>query len=195
MIMSFIMFTARFGILLTIVSYVLYGHNITAEKAFVITSYYMILRQTMTHFFPQAVAALAEAHVAIIRIRRFMLQEETNVGDPTPLDSEWRSKPHRYDTSDKYDPSQPVAVSIADASARYGDEVCLQNIDFELRGRTHAAIIGQVGAGKSCLLHLILGELEPYEGSCRTNGVVAYAAQEPWLFAGELGWNLVKMAK
>lgn len=183
--MSFIMFTARFGIFLTIVSYVIYGNDITAERAFVITSYYMILRQTMTVFFPQGIAQIAEAHVALTRIQRFMLLEETDIGDPTPFDCDWRTKPGRYHTDDKYDPSGPIEVSIDNASAKYGSEICLKNITCNLEPGTHAAIIGQVGSGKTCLLNLILGELLPFEGICKTNGEIAYAAQEPWLFAGK----------
>lgn len=185
LIMSFIMFTSRLGIFLTVTSYVLYGNNITAEKVFVITSYYMILRQTMTVFFPQGIAQLAEAHVALTRIQRFMLLEETDIGDPTPLDIDWKSKPHRYNTKDRYDPTEPVVISIDNASAKYGNEVCLENITLEANPGTHTAIVGQVGSGKTCLLNLILGELLPFEGTIRTNGVIAYAAQEPWLFAGK----------
>lgn len=56
MIMSFIMFTTRAAIFLTVLSYVVRDEHVTAEKVFVITSYYQILRQTMTLFFPQAIA-------------------------------------------------------------------------------------------------------------------------------------------
>lgn len=57
--MSFIMFTARLGIFLTVLSYVLRGNNITAENVFVIGGYYMIVRQTLTVYFPQGVNAVS----------------------------------------------------------------------------------------------------------------------------------------
>lgn len=57
--MSFIMFITRFAIFLTVMSYVLMGNTITAENVFVITSYYQILRQTMTVYFPQGVAQVS----------------------------------------------------------------------------------------------------------------------------------------
>lgn len=53
--MSFIMFTSRSGIFLTVLAYVLWDNEITADKIFTITSYYLILRQTMTVYFPQGI--------------------------------------------------------------------------------------------------------------------------------------------
>lgn len=185
MIMSFIMFIARLAILVTVVSYALYGYEITAEKAFVVTSYFVILRQTMTVYFPQGIAQVAEAHVALSRIQNFMLSEEAEVGDPTPLDSKLK----KQETTEKQIGQQ--SVSIKNASAKYGDEICLRNINLELQPATLTGVIGQVGSGKSCLLNLILGELLPYEGHCKTNGIIAYAAQEPWLFAGSVRQNIL----
>lgn len=57
--MSFIMFTTRAAIFLSIVSYVVRGHDILPETVFVIVSYYQILRQTMTVYFPQGVAQVS----------------------------------------------------------------------------------------------------------------------------------------
>lgn len=51
--MSFIMFSTRLSIFVTILAYVLEGHQIDAAKVFMLTAYYNILRQTMTVFFPQ----------------------------------------------------------------------------------------------------------------------------------------------
>jgi len=51
--MSFIIFTTRMSLFITILAYVLFGFKITAEKVFMITAYYNILRTTMTIFFPQ----------------------------------------------------------------------------------------------------------------------------------------------
>ena len=51
--MSSIMFVSRLGIYLTFISCVFYNQDISAEKLFVVTAYYMILRQTMTVYFPQ----------------------------------------------------------------------------------------------------------------------------------------------
>lgn len=51
--MSFIMFTTRMALFVTILAYISYDRKITAEKVFMLQAYYNVLRQTMTVFFPQ----------------------------------------------------------------------------------------------------------------------------------------------
>lgn len=75
-LLSFIMFTTRVSIFISLVAFALLGNLVTAEKAFVITAYYNILRVTMTVFFPQGVGQLAEALVSIKRIQNFLMFEE-----------------------------------------------------------------------------------------------------------------------
>lgn len=52
-LLSFILFTTRVSVFISLVAYFLLGNEVTAKKAFVITAFYNILRQTMTIFFPQ----------------------------------------------------------------------------------------------------------------------------------------------
>ncbi|KAJ6635778.1 putative multidrug resistance-associated protein lethal [Pseudolycoriella hygida] len=59
-LLSFIMFTTRVSIFASLVAYALLGSVVTAEKAFVITAYYNILRQTMTVFFPQGIGQFVQ---------------------------------------------------------------------------------------------------------------------------------------
>ncbi|XP_052861311.1 probable multidrug resistance-associated protein lethal(2)03659 [Anopheles cruzii] len=75
-LLSFIMFTTRVSIFISLVAYALLGEVVTAEKAFAITAYYNILRATMTIFFPQGIAQFAEALVSVRRIQKFMQYEE-----------------------------------------------------------------------------------------------------------------------
>ncbi|KAG5877236.1 hypothetical protein JTB14_025356 [Gonioctena quinquepunctata] len=78
-LLSFIMYSTRMSIFVSILAYVLSGYEITAEKVFVLTSFYNILRQTMTVFFPQGISQVAEAKVSIRRLNNFMLYDETQV--------------------------------------------------------------------------------------------------------------------
>lgn len=54
--MSFIMFTTRLAIFLTVMYHIHEKEHITAESVFLVTSYYQIMRTTMTVYFPQGVA-------------------------------------------------------------------------------------------------------------------------------------------
>uniref|UniRef100_A0A1L8DV41 Putative peptide exporter abc superfamily protein n=2 Tax=Nyssomyia neivai TaxID=330878 RepID=A0A1L8DV41_9DIPT len=86
-LLSFIIFSTRVSVFISLVAFALLGNVVTAEKAFVITSYYNILRQTMTIFFPQGIAQLAETLVSIKRIEKYMLYDETDIGrDDVPDD-------------------------------------------------------------------------------------------------------------
>ncbi|KAI5635383.1 ABC transporter transmembrane region domain-containing protein [Phthorimaea operculella] len=75
---SFIMFTTRICLFCSILAYVLVNNVISAKQVFVVTSFYNILRQTMTVFFPQGIAQVAEATISIRRLQNFMLYEDTS---------------------------------------------------------------------------------------------------------------------
>lgn len=80
-----------------------------------------------------------------------------------------------------------TAAWIIDADAKN----CLEDIDLEIEANQLCVIVGQVGAGKSTLLHVILGELELDSGTLTVDGVVSYAAQDPWLFDGTIRANIL----
>lgn len=48
-----------------------------------------------------------------------------------------------------------------------------------------------MGSGKTTLLQVILGELELDNGQVYIDGVLSYAAQEPWLFEGSIRQNIL----
>jgi ATP-binding cassette subfamily C (CFTR/MRP) protein 4 len=75
-LLSFIMFTTRVSIFMSLVGYALLGNILTAKQAFVVTAYYNLLRATMTVFFPQAISQLAETLVSVRRIQKFMMYDE-----------------------------------------------------------------------------------------------------------------------
>lgn len=69
--MSFIIFTTRMSLFITVLVYVLFDNKITAEKVFMVTAYYNILRTTMTVFFPQGI--YTRIHVPIRRTINYAL--------------------------------------------------------------------------------------------------------------------------
>ena len=59
-------------------------------------------------------------------------------------------------------------LEIRNVSLAFGDKQALKNVSFSLRGGTKTAVIGPTAAGKTQLLYVLLGLLEP------TSGTVAY---------------------
>ncbi|CAH2262201.1 jg26826 [Pararge aegeria aegeria] len=106
MVMSFIMFTARFSIFITVLLYVVYVNRITVENVFFLTCYYNILKQTMTLFFPQAVGQIAEMNVAVQRINDFLLSEECRL--PSRTQSSELPLPHNKPKKRVTIPLNPV---------------------------------------------------------------------------------------
>lgn len=174
--------------------YALLGNVLTAQKAFVVTAYYNVLRQTMTVFFPQAIGFLAETIVSVKRLEKFMLYEE--------LDREFQSAPKKSENLDesKSDPSkrfsglQEPGIVMEKVCAKWkgeSSELTLSNVNLRVQPTTTVCVIGKVGAGKSSIIQSILGELPIESGKIEVNGKISYAAQEPWLFSGSVKQNII----
>ncbi|XP_015184437.1 PREDICTED: probable multidrug resistance-associated protein lethal(2)03659 isoform X3 [Polistes dominula] len=209
--MSFIIFTTRMCLFITILAYVLFGGKITAEKVFILTAYYNILRQTMTVFFPQGITQVAEAMVSIKRLQKFMMYEEImpeknidknkNIAKKkhkksanlnNEVNEDLTNKRNSYDEQPKLNSADPIKLENAFAKWFSSEnEYTLQDINVHVRPGELIAIVGQVGSGKSSLLNVILKELKLSSGTLKVNGNTAYSSQEPWLFAGSVRQNIL----
>lgn len=190
--LSFIMFTTRISIFASILAYVLLGHMITAEKVFVLTSFYNILRQTMTVFFPQGIAQVAEAKVSVNRLNKFMLFEEIE-HSPIIEPLQTSEKDATLFTNSVQTNTEP-GVCLKNVTSKWSEastENTLTAINLTAAPKKLLSIIGPVGSGKSSLFHVMLKELPLVEGSMVINGVISYASQEPWLFAGSVRQNIL----
>ncbi|XP_060850029.1 probable multidrug resistance-associated protein lethal(2)03659 isoform X2 [Rhopalosiphum padi] len=207
--LSFTSFHTRVALVCSIFSYVLLGNYISAQQVFVITSYYNLLRTTMTGFFPLGIAIVAEMFISIKRLQTFLLYDEKNdqtvylsTSDKTNVNS---NRKIIY-TNDNLTPINKICndnettqlnnigVVVNNATAKWSDtqtENSLENINLTVIPGRLVGVIGPVGAGKSSLLQAILQELPLSEGKITVNGVVSYASQEPWLFAGSVQQNIL----
>lgn len=59
-------------------------------------------------------------------------------------------------------------IKLAGITKKFGSEICLENIDFEISDGTFTALTGKSGSGKTTLLKIIGGLESP------TSGTVAY---------------------
>ena len=91
-------------------------------------------------------------------------------------------------------PSGRDVLAVKDVSKAYDDKIVLFDVGFEVRRGERIAIIGPNGIGKSTLLKVIMGELEPDEGRAEWGHEchVQYFAQDnAHLFEGKQdlhGW-------
>nr|WP_255777433.1 ATP-binding cassette domain-containing protein [Halomonas desiderata] len=70
-------------------------------------------------------------------------------------------------------------VELVGVTHRFGDETIVRDLALEIQRGDRIGLIGRNGAGKTTLLKILLGELEPSEGTVRlgTNIKVAYFDQ------------------
>src|SRR4051812_49855970 len=84
----------------------------------------------------------------------------------------------------------PDLVEIADVDFAYGAQTVLKGVDLRVEAGTTLGLIGPNGGGKTTLIRLLLGLLEPTGGSVRIGGltprqairrgdVVGYLPQNP----------------
>jgi ATPase subunit of ABC transporter with duplicated ATPase domains len=70
-----------------------------------------------------------------------------------------------------------IAVSGL-AYAHPGGDVLFHDVSFRLPAGRHAALIGTNGVGKTTLMRIAAGELEPLDGDVAITGAAAYMAQD-----------------
>ncbi|KAJ8929219.1 hypothetical protein NQ314_018098 [Rhamnusium bicolor] len=199
MVMSFNLFLNRAAIYICILTYVLTGNTLNATYAYTITSFYGVLRNVVTKAFPKAVTQIAETSVSVNRIKKFLLYDEMKLSNETnniKMDIKVQYTKHQNDTNGFLptgNKNRSVGIHMKNVSVKWVKtlpENNLENITFNVDSSQLVAIVGPVGGGKTTLLHTILKELPPVEGSVDIKGTLSYASQEPWLFGASLRQNI-----
>ncbi|KAL3283209.1 hypothetical protein HHI36_006358 [Cryptolaemus montrouzieri] len=217
---SFEMFLSRTSIFISLLSYVLLGKYITAEKVFLVTSIYSTLRPNISVMFALALSNLAEINISIRRINNFLCLEELKEEPQITIDNQINLQSEKdksddvvdtetkllngYEISNKlveetdYNFQNNKSVSskiiVKDLSAKWVAESpdnTLNDISISITSNQLMAVIGPVGSGKSSLISMILKELPVVKGQLDIQGVISYASQEPWLFSGSVRDNIL----
>jgi len=63
------------------------------------------------------------------------------------------------------------ALSVENLSKKYGDNIAVDGISFEVERGEIVGLLGPNGAGKTTTINMILGILEPTSGSIRIEGI------------------------
>ncbi|OXA59787.1 Multidrug resistance-associated protein 4 [Folsomia candida] len=163
--------------------------DLTPDKVFFTVAVYNVIIQNTMYFIPSAASGIGEIMVSLKRLETFLLLEEKGesmsknyvridtVGSPFPID---------------LGPGESPRVCLNSATASWtGDKNHLQDIQMDVSGDKVVVIVGPVGSGKTTLLHALLGELPIQSGRCAIHGRIAYASQEPWIFAATVRQNIL----
>ncbi|XP_065758454.1 ATP-binding cassette sub-family C member 4-like [Muntiacus reevesi] len=167
---------SKIMIFVTFITNELLDNLITASQVFVVVTLIESVRFSSTLYFPMAVERLSEAIISIQRIKDFLLLDEIPELHPQrPLDGK-------------------RIVDVQDFTAFWDEESetpTLQGLSFTVRPGELLAVVGPVGAGKSSLLHALLGVLPPSQGKVSMHGRIVYVSQQPWVFPGTVRSNIL----
>ncbi|XP_063224300.1 probable multidrug resistance-associated protein lethal(2)03659 isoform X2 [Bacillus rossius redtenbacheri] len=204
--LSFEKFTTRLTLFITIFCFVMMGNVVTAEKVFVVSSFFNIIRNSMTDFLPRGIFTAAETLVSIKRIEKFLLYEELNTPDRQNTKDSWygsvaladksQNLVSQFKAEDKStDGSRSeLGIVMSGATAKWtpeSSENTLSDVTLKVSTGQLLAVIGPVGSGKTSLLLMLLRELPLTGGSIAVKGRISYASQEPWLFASSVRNNIL----
>uniref|UniRef100_A0A1A9X2R7 Multidrug resistance-associated protein lethal(2)03659 n=1 Tax=Glossina brevipalpis TaxID=37001 RepID=A0A1A9X2R7_9MUSC len=180
--LSTMVFTERSTLYITIAAAVLMGNTISADIVFAMAGYYNILQLVAAIWYPLAVSFGAEALVSLRRIQVFLQQDEG------------KTRGIAYKMDRLNNSANVKAVVLQQVIAKWDTskvKFTLDKIQLSIPKGKLCAIVGPVGAGKSSIMHLILGELPMIDGEVFINGTISYASQEPWLFSGTVRNNIL----
>ncbi|KAH0544123.1 probable multidrug resistance-associated protein lethal(2)03659 [Cotesia glomerata] len=192
--MSFIMFLSRLALFITILSYVLSDNQLTAETVFMVAAYYGVLQSIMTIYIPQGITQMAEVLVTINRLEKFLMSDEIELVNDIRNGDCIMKEENATEIDNLKGKTDFGSLTFHNVCAKWldsDDEDTLKGINLDIKSGQLVAIVGQVGSGKTSLLNAILKELPVHTGTVDVCGKIAYASQEPWLFAGSVRQNIL----
>ncbi|KAK6911943.1 ABC transporter-like, ATP-binding domain [Dillenia turbinata] len=127
---------------------------------------------------PEALSVLIQVKVSFDRLNSFLLGDELKSKEIRMLQI----------------PGTDSKVRIQGGNFSWDQEstiLALRDIDLDVKKGQKIAVCGPVGAGKSSLLHAILGEIPKISGTVHVNGSLAYVSQTSWIQSGTVRGNIL----
>lgn len=183
----------KIALFVSLVVYVVSDNSITAQKTFVVISYFNVINGSMVEFWPLALASVAEGLVSVKRVQQFLM-----IGEKSEKGSYYNEIALEDDDINdrKFKEGQMYSNIVLENVSAYWksddgkDRIGISAINLEI-GEGITAIIGHVGSGKTTLLETILREVEIESGDLKINGKISYATQQSWIFQGSVKNNIL----
>ncbi|CAG9863422.1 unnamed protein product [Phyllotreta striolata] len=178
MLTSMSVFTERLSLYIAVITFVLIGKTITGDVIFSMAQLFNTVQLTLCIYFPRCLSYYAEASVSIGRIEKFLMLDEIDTVNRIKTISD----------------GEVGEIELKGVSASWkADSIAptLVDLTFRIKPGTLCCVVGNVGAGKSSILQLLLKELTVKSGVMTANGKIAFASQEPWLFVSSVRNNIL----
>ncbi|CAB3237244.1 unnamed protein product [Arctia plantaginis] len=166
--LSFMVFTERLSLYITLLTYSLFGYQVTADIVFPLAQFFNTLQGTLSIIMSNAVSFLAEALISVQRLEEFMLLDERE---------DLRSVPN-----------VDIAKLLQSVKSQKTLRPLVTSTYVQLLSRK---LTKKVYITQSSILQLLLSELRSSSGRVYLSGPLSYASQEPWLFVATVRQNIL----
>ncbi|XP_053518910.1 cystic fibrosis transmembrane conductance regulator [Artibeus jamaicensis] len=178
--------------------------GIILRKIFTTISFCIVLRMAVTRQFPWAVQTWYDSIGAINKIQDFLQKQEFKTLEYNLTTTEvvmenvtafWdEGFGELFENAKQNNKSRNISNSdnnlFFSNFSLLGTPV-LKDINFQIERGQLLAIAGSTGAGKTSLLMMLMGELEPSEGKIKHSGRISFCSQFSWIMPGTIKENII----
>ncbi|XP_032499905.1 cystic fibrosis transmembrane conductance regulator [Phocoena sinus] len=196
-------FSGFFVVFLSVFPYALLN-GIGLRKIFTTISFCIVLRMAVTRQFPWAVQTWYDSLGAINKIQDFLQKQEYKTLEYNLTTTEvvmenvtafWEEGFGKLFEKAKQN-NNNRKISSGDNSLFFSNfsllgAPVLKDISFNIERGQLLAVAGSTGAGKTSLLMMIMGELEPSEGKIKHSGRISFCSQFSWIMPGTIKENII----
>ncbi|XP_042377107.1 ABC transporter C family member 13-like isoform X1 [Zingiber officinale] len=177
--------------------FALMGYSLDAATVFTCVALFNTLISPLNSF-PWVINGLIDAFISTGRLSKFLSCTEKSCN--IIMESMWQIQgqvPPSSALRRLTNSNMPTAVAFLDACSIWSNNsyveqmAALNNVSVEVPKGLLVAVVGEVGSGKSSLLHSILGEMRLIQGLIISQGSIAYVPQVPWIQSGSVRDNIL----
>ncbi|XP_054420019.1 cystic fibrosis transmembrane conductance regulator [Pteronotus mesoamericanus] len=196
-------FSGFFVVVFSVLPYAL-NKGIILRKIFTTISFSIVLRMAVTRQFPWAVQTWYDAIGAINKIQDFLQKQEfkTLEYNLTTTEVVMENVTASWDegfgelVENAKQNNTNRNISSGDNSLFFSNfsllgTPVLKDINFQIERGQLLAIAGSTGSGKTSLLMMLMGELEPSEGKIKHSGRISFCSQFSWIMPGTIKENII----